>query len=284
VAVFPYPFRLRFEGAAARFSFLSDRGPIKSLADGSPAPSCAISGLAAGNQRFSPGTAGGTADDGGRPADRPGGFHGPVREAFFRSLGIAPERVYSLVQIHSRTVFSLGPGPLPEAPAFVREGDGMVSFSRLPVLAVTVADCLPVFLLDTRRGFFAVLHSGWKGTGIVLEALAVMKAAGTEPEDLAAVLGPCIQDCCYRVDEERARSFEAAFGGPGCRTVRYRTVRRDSSGVFLSLQGANIRLLAAAGVRHIARCEDCTFTGENLGSFRRQGPSSYTLMAALAGF
>ena len=283
MALSPYPFRLRFEGTAARFPFLTDRGPLRFLADGSPAPSCVISGLAAGNQRFSPGTA----DD---PADGPAGpaasLHGPVREAFFRSLGIPPERVYSLVQIHSRTVVPLGAGAgaLPEAAAFVREGDGMVSFSRLPVLAVTVADCLPVFLLDTRRGFFAVLHSGWKGTGIVCEALKIMKAAGTEPEDLAAVLGPCIQDCCYRVDEERARAFEDAFGGPGPAFPLGPVVRRDSSGVFLSLQAANARLLAAAGLRHIARCEDCTYTGEQLGSFRRQGPSSYTLMAALAGF
>jgi YfiH family protein len=250
-----------------------------------------MSGRAAGDQRFSP--------DPSKPRETGGGqgtIHGPVRDAFFHSLGTAPDRVYSLCQVHSRDVFTLGdPGDqgaalLPPA-AFVREGDGMVSFSRLPVLAVTTADCLPVFLLDMHRGFFAALHSGWKGTGIVLRALTLMGEAGTRPEHVAAVLGPSIRNCCYRVDEERALAFEAEFGGgsklipPDAPYPLGPVIRRDASGgVFLDLQAANVRLLAAAGVKHIAHCEDCTFTDERLGSFRRQGPAAYTRMTALAGF
>jgi copper oxidase (laccase) domain-containing protein len=52
---------------------------------------------------------------------------------------------------------------------------------------------------------------------------------------------------------------------------------------FIDLQAANARLLAGAGVRNIAVCEDCTFTDERLGSFRREGPA-YTRMAALIGY
>jgi YfiH family protein len=162
-----------------------------------------------------------------------------------------------------------------------------------PVLAVTVADCLPVFLLDLRSGSFAALHSGWKGTGIVLTALALMKERGTRPEETAALLGPCIRSCCYRVDDGRAAFFEAEFG-PSSLRVRALTrgggpfplgsvVRRDGGGSYLDLQAANARLLAAAGVRHIAWCEDCTFTDERLGSYRREGPGTYTRMAAMAG-
>jgi YfiH family protein len=212
-------------------------------------------------------------------------------------LGIPPDRVYSLVQVHSRDVFTLGdprrPGaPLPESAAFVRDGDGMVSFSRRPVPALTVADCLPVFALDREKGFFAACHSGWKGTGIALKALELMKAAGTRPEAAAAVLGPCIRNRCYRVDGERAAAFEAEFG-PGSPHIPSGgpegyplgpVVRREGGGFFLDLQAANARLLAAVGVRHIAYCEDCTFTDERLGSFRREGPAAYTRMAALAGY
>jgi len=203
------------------------------------------------------------------------GIHGPVREEFFHSLGIPPEKVYSLMQVHSHDVFTLNDdGHLPSPAAFARQGDGMVSFSADIVLAVTVADCLPVFLLDTENGCWSVLHSGWKGTGIVLKALEIMRRAGTRPEAVAAVLGPCIQSCCYRVDEERAKHFEAEFGP---------VARRDDSGLYIDLQAANIRLLASAGVRHIAHCTDCTFTDERLGSFRREGPQSYTRMIAMAG-
>jgi len=263
-----YPFALNFDGLCARFPFIFEGEPVASIG-GNPAPSCLVSSRAAGDMAFR-------------------GTHGPVREEFFHSLGIPPERVYSLIQVHSHDVFSLGsPGGVSHLPSpadFAREGDGMVSFSPGIFLAVTVADCLPVFLLDTENGYWAVLHSGWKGTGIVVKALEIMRQAGTRPEALAVVLGPCIQSCCYRVDEERATHFEAEFGSKKVTdTILGPVARRDDSGWYIGLQAANARLLAGAGVRHIAYCTDCTFTDERLGSFRREGPQSYTRMIAMAG-
>jgi copper oxidase (laccase) domain-containing protein len=106
-----------------------------------------------------------------------------------------------------------------------------------------------------------------------------MEKAGTRPGAVAAVLGPCIRVCCYRVDERRANDFENEFGeGPLGSAV----LRKDD-GPYINLQAANARLLADAGVRHIAVCEDCTYTDERLGSYRREGPLAYTRMAAMAG-
>jgi YfiH family protein len=297
--IFFYPFVLEFSGGDryARFPFMYNGRAVTCLPGGAPAPSCLISGRAGGNLRFDPSPYGTAAREGSAAGQCPAGLHGPVREAFFRSLGLSPDRVYSLVQIHSRTVHALDRA-IPGGPAeFVREGDGMVSFLPDPFLALTVADCLPVFLLDTETGYFAALHSGWKGTGIVLRALALMKERGTRPEALAAVLGPCIQSCCYRVDPERAAAFEAEFGAspfPGAgeasyplgRAVRYRKDPAPGSpcgeGWYLGLQAANAGLLAGAGLRNIAYCRDCTFTDGRLGSYRREG-SCYTRMAAMAG-
>ncbi|MDR2143239.1 MAG: polyphenol oxidase family protein [Treponema sp.] len=263
-----YPFNLEFDrtAGAARFPFIFKGSPVTGL-------SCALSARSAGNMGFSP-----------RPGLPP--HSNPKREAFFHSQGIDPERVYSLFQVHSRNVYSVGDPSsagehgLPSPTAFARQGDGMVSFCHDVFLALTVADCLPVFLLDTENLFFAALHSGWRGTGIVLKALSVMTQAGTRPEMVAAVLGPCIQGCCYRVDEQRARDFEKEFGGAG--PLGNAVLRRDD-GPYISLQAANARLLAGAGLRHIAVCENCTYTDERLGSFRREGPEQYTRMAAVAG-
>ncbi|MDR0402709.1 MAG: polyphenol oxidase family protein [Treponema sp.] len=268
-----YPFRLEFnETAAARFPFVFDGSPAAGL-------SCALSARRAGDMGFTP-------SSGSRPE----------REAFFRSQGVDPERVYSLFQVHSRNVYTVGDPPpafSPEKPggtrpaprespaAFARQGDGIVSFCRGVFLALTVADCLPVFLLDTENLFFAAVHSGWRGTGIALNALSVMIRAGTRPEAVAAVLGPCIQDCCYRVDEGRADAFEKEFGGSAGPLGP--VVLRGSDGPYIRLQAANARLLAEAGVRHIAVCENCSRDDERLGSFRREGPERYTRMAAMAG-
>jgi YfiH family protein len=266
-----YPFTLEFDGAAARFPFIFDGSPAAGL-------SCALSARSAGNMSFLP-----CPEASFRP--------NPAREAFFRSQGIDPERVYSLFQIHSRDVYTLGDPPsagsprsgpraIPPPAAFARQGDGIVSFCRGVFLALTVADCLPVFLFDTENFFFAALHSGWRGTGIALRALSIMADAGTRPEAVAAVLGPCIRSCCYRVDEGRARDFEQEFGGSG---PLGDVVLRKSDGPYINLQAANARLLARAGVRHLAVCENCTRTDNRLGSFRREGPAAYTRMAALVG-
>ena len=257
------PFTLTFNGNCARFPFIYNGKPVSAIGNHS-APSCLISSRKAGDMIFR--------------------LPNKNRDVFFQAQNIPAEKVYSLVQVHSRDVFILGQvkdsadvsGSLPLPDVFAREGDGMVSFSSEAFLAVTVADCLPVFLLDTENGFFAVLHSGWKGTGIVINALKMMQQAGSRAETIAAVLGPCIQSCCYKVDEERAKYFEAELGsGEVC--------RQDSSLWYLNLQAANTRLLTAAGVRHIAYCTDCTFTDTRLGSYRREGAESYTRMIAMGG-
>jgi YfiH family protein len=242
----------------ARFPFVYDGAELGG-------PVCAVSSRLAGDMGRIPGQ------------------DNPARERFFRALGLDPDLVFSVAQVHSRTVtavdrLSANPGP---------EADGLVSGDSALSLAVTVADCLPVFLYDTAGGAFALVHSGWRGTGIALEALRLMREHWqTRPEAVAAVLGPCIQGCCYRVDEARARTFETEFGGsagvfPLGPVVIERAGLPGGPGFFLNLQAANARLLANAGVRNIAVCRDCTFTDERLGSFRRQGPASYTRMLAV---
>jgi len=257
------PFTLSFEGNCARFPFFFGGKPVTSIGN-NPAPSCLISSREAGDMVFR--------------------LSNKNRDAFFRMHGIPTEKVYSLIQVHSRNVFTL-----PDI--FACEGDGMVSFSSGIFPAVTVADCLPVFLLDTKNGFLAVLHSGWKGTGIVIKALEIMQEAGSRPQAIAAVLGPCIQSCCYKVDKERAENFEKEFGH-GSLQIKFlgideyplgNVIRTDDSGWYIGLQAANARLLAAAGVQHIAYCTDCTFTDTRLGSFRREGADVYTRMIAMGG-
>jgi YfiH family protein len=256
-----YFFNLAFSSSAdyARFPFIFEGTAV-------PGVFALISSRSAGNMLYSEGT------------------DGPARLALFRALGLDPARVYACTQVHSRDVREVDR----ESPNTGPRVDGLISRDRGITLSVTVADCLPVFLYDTGNGGLALVHSGWKGTGIALNALRLMEERWrTRPEDVAAVLGPCIRRCCYRVDDERAGFFEAEFGGspdaPGTFPLGP-VVSGSVEGFFLDLQAANARLLAGAGVRNIAVCEDCTFTDERLGSYRREGAQAYTKMAALAGF
>jgi YfiH family protein len=216
----------------------------------------------------------------------------PARTALCGRLGISPERLRSCVQTHSKDILVLD-GEGFGSTASSEKADGLVSTRSDTWLSVTVADCLPIYLIDTdalgssSRTPLGLVHSGWKGTGIVTRALELMAQRwNTRAEGVAAILGPCIRGPCYTVDESRARSFEAEFGGPGGPYPLGPVVWREGVGEkkwHIDLQAANGRLLAQAGVRNIAVCEDCTYSDDRLGSFRREGSQSYTRMAAMVG-
>jgi YfiH family protein len=192
------------------------------------------------------------------------------RLALFDKLGLDADRVFGLKQVHSKDVLVVDKNNPPSVDA-----DGMVTCDRRVILSVTVADCLPVFLLDVKSHLFGIVHSGWKGTGIVLAAIRIMKEKwGAAAGDIAAVLGPCIGACCYKVDAQRAWLFENEYGSEA--------VRKDGSDFFLDLNVANVKLLLDAGVKNIAVCNDCTYSDERLGSFRREG-EKFVRMAALVG-
>ena len=199
------------------------------------------------------------------------------RHRFFSDLNIKSEYVYACKQIHSQNVFIVDR----DTPNNYPEGDGLISCDSGILLSVVVADCLPIFLYDSENGVFGLVHSGWQGTGIVLKAIDLMRERwNTRVEKLALVLGPCIQSCCYSVSEERARFFESSFGGNYGEYPLGDIIRCDKNIFYVNLQSVNARLLANAGVKNIAYCQNCTFTDLSLGSFRREG-ANYTRMLAL---
>ncbi|MDR1626426.1 MAG: polyphenol oxidase family protein [Spirochaetia bacterium] len=175
-----------------------------------------------------------------------------------------------LRQEHTRVVLRSGAGDAAAGLA----GDGLVTDDPQTLLGVSVADCMPVFLWDTAGGGRALLHSGWKGTGIAREALKLMKASyGSRPENIRALLGPSIRSCCYAVPQERARSFAEEFGEDAA-------VFRDGAW-RLDLVAANTKILKAEGVLGVFAYPACTCCDARFSSYRRQGKGGYTCMLAL---
>ncbi len=73
------------------------------------------------------------------------------------------------------------------------------------LVAVTVADCVPAFLVAERARVVAVVHAGWRGAaaGILERAVAVLgERFGATPDGLALHLGPSICGACYEVGPE----------------------------------------------------------------------------------
>ncbi|WP_038074151.1 polyphenol oxidase family protein [Treponema sp. C6A8] len=184
--------------------------------------------------------------------------------------------------IHSKIVYDIKEGNEADG----RQGDGMITCLKEYLPVVTVADCMPVYLYESESGLFGVVHSGWKGTGIIGEAINLAeKNYGVRAENFSVVLGPHIRKCCYIVNQERADYFAENFspdcvekleeGGSCSAGGRGLAVNWNSgSGKLyrLSLEKANLAVLKKAGVpdENIAVCSDCTCCNEKLGSNRRE--------------
>lgn len=126
----------------------------------------------------------------------------------------------SLRQVHSDTVIILTDEPVSEI-----EADGLVT--TVPGLAISAlsADCGPVLLADAKAGVIGACHAGWRGAlgGIVESTVATMCELGASPDNISAVLGPCIGPENYEVgdifkaefceiDEDYARFFHLPEG------------------------------------------------------------------------
>lgn len=84
------------------------------------------------------------------------------------------------------------------------------------LLAVTVADCVPVFLVDRKTRSVALLHAGWRGIGegILEEGVGRLgEAFAAKARDLFLHLGPSICGGCYEVGPEVHGALDLAVPG-----------------------------------------------------------------------
>ncbi|HYW52144.1 MAG TPA: polyphenol oxidase family protein [Gemmatimonadaceae bacterium] len=81
--------------------------------------------------------------------------------------------------------------------------DGHAWLRRGTAAAVTVADCVPVFIAHP-SGAGALLHSGWRGTvqGITERAIEWFTRSGFGSGSLRIHLGPSICGSCYEVSPD----------------------------------------------------------------------------------
>jgi polyphenol oxidase len=172
-------------------------------------------------------------------------------------LGAAPGDVVWAAQPHGpvaavvtaadrgRGAFS-GPGAGPGGRLAVPDADALVTADPAAVLAILVADCVPIVLHDPVARVLACVHAGWRGTvaRVTDAALAAMASLGARPADVRAGVGPAIGPDRYQVGDDVAGPVRETLGGDADRVLR-----PDGTGRWLlDLPGANALLLAAAGV------------------------------------
>ena len=83
------------------------------------------------------------------------------------------------------------------------DADGHFAPARGTAVAVSVADCVPVFITHP-AGAVMALHSGWRGTAarILVHGLTLLSGAGFSVADTRIHFGPAICGRCYEVSPD----------------------------------------------------------------------------------
>jgi copper oxidase (laccase) domain-containing protein len=127
-------------------------------------------------------------------------------------------------------------GDLPPGVSLFEGLDGHLTDRAGTLLAVTVADCIPIFLLEPGSRTMGILHAGWRGVsaGIVEQGIHSMRQLTGQPADRIVIhCGIGICEVCYQVGPEVLEAVlgPAVTGGGGLDLRAAITARALSLGV-----------------------------------------------------
>lgn len=192
------------------------------------------------------------------------------REEFFKQLGLNSSQIAFQKQIHSN-IFKFV-----ENPGLIGESDALITTKYNIGLAISAADCTPVFIYDKRNKLIAAVHIGWRGTQkkILENVLNNLSCHyNSNPENLYSYIGPSISQFNYQVGSEVAALFDQKY------------IKVEDQKIFLDVVSANKDFFLNYGVeeKNIEVSELCTYKEKDLlHSYRRDGDISGRMLGVIA--
>jgi len=175
--------------------------------------------------------------------------------------------IASCHQVHGKDVFAATGD---RRPATEPECDALWTDRPNTALAIKVADCIPITMIDAQHGVMANIHSGWRGTVQNITA-ATLDAAPLDPPSTIAWIGPSIRVCCFEVGEEVAMQFDPRF-----------VDRNRGAKPHVDTQAVVADVLRSRGIRDVIDTGLCTrCEGSIFHSYRRdkQGGRNLAIVA-----
>lgn len=182
------------------------------------------------------------------------------REKTARDLGVDPDRVVYMRQVHSADVAYVTE-PFGDDPPGL---DAVFTTEPGLALGVLVADCVPVLVADPEAGVIGAAHAGRAGMvlGVVPALLRAMAARGADPARMTAMIGPAACGRCYEVPAEMRDEVAASV------PASWSTTRQGTPALDVR---AGVRAqLTAEGVTGIGGDDRCTIESPELYSYRRE--------------
>lgn len=192
------------------------------------------------------------------------------RELFFGSLNISLDRISLSKQVHGSKILVV------EEPKTTEGYDAMITNKRNVFLAVSIADCVPILIHDSKNNVVAAIHAGWRGTveNIVLKTLQKMNSNfNSNGEDCFAFIGACIGKTKFEVGIEVANQFESVFISEAL-----------NNKFFIDLKAVNNAQLAHFGIpqSNIEISKYCTIENNDLFfSHRKENGKTGRMMAVI---
>ena len=120
------------------------------------------------------------------------------------------------------------------------------------LIAVTLADCVPVYIVDPEGRRAALVHAGWRGTaaGILPKAIRLLTARGSLVDNMLVHCGVGICGRCYEVGSEVFEALDLPPPAAGKGTVDLRQVLASQA--------------EAEGVSHVSISGHCSAHGSAL--------------------
>ena len=188
----------------------------------------------------------------------------PATQGRWRALHVelastAP-RLASARQVHGTRILEHGDGW--EGWLHVDGADGHFTRASGVACAVTVADCVPVFLAHP-SGAVALLHAGWRGTAarVVAKGIERLRDTGLEAAELKVHLGPAICGRCYEVGPDVFQQLT------GWTTIRKRNVDLRA---LLAEQAKESGVRQITASPYCTRCDNDRFFSHRAGDTERQ--------------
>lgn len=192
------------------------------------------------------------------------------RRAFFHEIGFEPGQIAYQKQIHSDIIKFV------ETPGLLGESDALITTKQNIVLAISTADCTPIFIFDSTNKIIAAVHSGWRGTHkqLLKKTLSnLMYHYKSVPENLFVYIGPSISQRNYEVGLDVAAYFDQKY------------LKTQNGKIYLDVAKANLDMLYNFGVpeNQIEVSRLCTYDEKDLlHSYRRDGKLSGRSLGVIA--
>ena len=154
------------------------------------------------------------------------------------------------------------------------------------ILAISVADCVPVAIYDASQNLLGLCHAGWEGLrhDVILTMLQDLQP---NPAQTQVYIGPHICSTCFDTDQASYHEFldthpnSDIFFKPDRRNSR---VQHEKARYLVDLRSIVRAQFSKAGIEAITEYDACTCHGrDNLGwlfdSHRRNGSLGRITMA-----